>query len=146
MIENGNKAPAVKDKELPETFSPEVARDPDIFGGQWFAVFDTQDKISGIDHYEVLESKLKYHQLAFGFWNRSESPYLLSDQKLESYIFIKAVDKSGNKRIETISPRNPIIWYKNPNMLIMIIGYLLLIAAIWYFIKKILPKIHPPTP
>lgn len=139
--ENGNKTPEIKDREAPETFLPEIARDPDIFDGQWFAVFSTGDKISGMDHYEVLESKLKYHSLAFGSWKTSESPHLLKDQKLESYIFIKAIDKNGNKRIEMISPAHPRAWYRNPNTALILLGYSFLIAGIAFIIKKVLPHI-----
>ena len=52
-------APAKEDRDPPEDFLPEVASDLSIFEGKYFLVFATQDKGSGIDHYEVCEGKRK---------------------------------------------------------------------------------------
>ena len=46
-------------------------------------------------------------------WMTAESPQILTDQKLKSFIYIKAVDKFGNERIEIIPPKNPQKWYEN---------------------------------
>ncbi|MFA4871623.1 MAG: hypothetical protein WC610_00980 [Patescibacteria group bacterium] len=120
----------VKDTESPESFMPEIAKDESTFGGKWFVVFATQDKGSGIDHYEIRESRQKFFDI-FQRWSQKESPYILQDQELRSYIFVKAVDKAGNTRVEQISPRNPLRWYENyENWLIIILGF-----AITYAIK-----------
>ena len=60
-----------------------------------------------------------------------ESPYILADQELRSYIFVKAVDKDGNARVTKILPRNPLRWYKNYENWIMII----LAVAVFFAIK-----------
>ncbi|MBU4257208.1 cohesin domain-containing protein [Patescibacteria group bacterium] len=138
----------VRDYEPPESFAPEIARDESMFGGRWFLVFATQDKGSGIDHYEILERReFRIQNLEFRGLIRkilypisyilnplavAESPYLLEDQELRSYIYIKAVDKAGNERIETIFPRNPLKWYEN----YLIWGIIILGAVITYWMIK----------
>ena len=97
------------DTDVPEVFDPTRASDPLMFDGKWFLVFTTQDKGSGIDHYEVQESRTGNSRQ--DRWIRAESPYVLVDQKLQSYIFVRAIDKTGNSRIVSISPH---VWrYKN---------------------------------
>lgn len=111
----------VKDNDPPENFTPEISQAKDMFDGKYFLVFATQDKGSGLDHYEVRE----------GFWARfisAESPHLLQSQKLDKKIFVKAIDKSGNERIAVLEPRYPITWYENYENWIMIIVVLLIIA------------------
>lgn len=80
----------IKDFNAPEIFFPEIGRHNSLFDGKWFLVFTTQDKGSGIDHYEVFEGRQ---------WKRARSPHLLQDQTLQSNIRVKAVDKAGNERI-----------------------------------------------
>ena len=112
----------------PEEFTPQIAADPAIFDGKWFLVFATQDKGSGIDHYEVCEGKRKCVA--------AESPYLLQNQDLDEGIVVKAVDKSGNERAVTIPAQKSRAWYKD-----YVIVAILIIAAIAYLIwKKKYPK------
>lgn len=101
----------IKDIDMPEAFTPIVASDPAIFGGKYFLVFATQDKGSGIDKYLIHESRGLKKQIAANKWLEAESPHALKDQKLKSYIYIKAVDKSGNERIATVEPRYPLEWH-----------------------------------
>jgi hypothetical protein len=93
----------------PEAFRPEITKSANLFEGQWFAVFATQDKTSGIDHYELAEHSKPVPESDYGAlsWNRAESPFLLEDQSLQSYIYIKAADKQGNFRIARILPLEP---------------------------------------
>lgn len=101
-----------KDTDPPELFTPEIASDPDIFDGKRFLVFSVQDKGSGVDYYAVHETTQRKDaaQIDSGEWTPVESPYLLKDQSLKSYIYIKAVDKAGNARIVYLPPTVP--WYK----------------------------------
>lgn len=115
------------DEDPPESFTPEVARDPNVFNGKYFLVFVTQDKGSGIDHYEIQETKSKEPKKRG--WVVGGSPYLLKDQKLNSYIFVKAVDRKGNERITMLPPQNPLPFYKNYWLWIIII---LVGLLIWY--------------
>jgi len=116
----------IEDREPPETFVPEIARDETIFGGKWFLVFSTKDKGSGIDHYEVKEGKRPFVI--------AESPYLLKNQNLDEEIVVKAVDKKGNERIVVIPPKFPKPWYKKPEIfaiLILIAVFLVVSIILW---------------
>jgi hypothetical protein len=92
----------------PQAFMPVLGKDEHLFDGKWFVSFMTQDKESGIDHYEKREAKLRFFRER---WERSESPQLLKDQSLSSYVYIKAVDKKGNGKIEILRPENGIYRY-----------------------------------
>jgi hypothetical protein len=89
---------AIIDTEPPEIFTPEVTSDPTMFDGKYFLVFATQDKGSGIDHYEVREGTAPFII--------AKSPYLLQNQKLDSDITVLAYDRSGNERMATL-PKHP---------------------------------------
>ncbi len=115
-----------KDTDMPEMFEPTVASDPTMFDGKYFLVFATQDKGSGIDHYEVCEGKRKCVV--------AESPYLLKNQSLDEEIVVKAIDKSGNERIVTLPPQKPAVWYKN----YLILAIIILVVAAAYFVWKFL--------
>lgn len=97
------------DHERPEDFKPEISTSTDLFGGQYFMVFATQDKGSGVDHYEVIESSkiLETRKIDPALWSRAESPYLLTDQTLASYLYVKAVDVVGNERLVEVAPIKP---------------------------------------
>jgi hypothetical protein len=99
-----------KDDIPPEPFEIKISQDPNIFGGKYFIVFSTTDKQTGIDHYEVKETRKRREteRETTRNWKRVESPYLLEDQSLKSIIKVKAVDKAGNERIaEYIPPKKP---------------------------------------
>ena len=125
--------PKVKDRERPESFVPEIAKDKTLFEGRWFVVFATQDKASGIGRYEIKETRFRIFGL-FPKWISAESPYALRDQKLKSYIFVKAIDKAGNVRIEKILPRNPLRWYENSENWIIII----VVAFVLYLLRRVI--------
>jgi hypothetical protein len=130
--------PQAEDVEPPESFAPHVARDPALFEGKWFLVFATQDKGVGIDHYEVKEARSKIQGLWIR-WVPAESPYVLQDQELRSYVFVKAVDKVGNARVEKISPRNPLRWYENyENWIMIIVGLVVAYAFRKFLWRKII--------
>ena len=101
----------------PEKFSPGISRDPNIFENKWFLVFKTRDGGSGIDYYEVSEKSgfnfFGIEIVGFGGWERAESPYLLKDQSLKSYIYARAVDRSGNRETGVLRPENTVPWYRS---------------------------------
>jgi hypothetical protein len=105
----------------PEDFTPQISRDPNIFDNNYFLVFSTQDKNSGIAGYFVREGVSE--------WVPAESPYELKDQKLRSYIYVRAVDKAGNERIASLPPQNPLKWYENYLFWIIII----VIGSLFYY-------------
>lgn len=101
-----------QDTTPPDTFTATVSSDPNLYDGKHVLVFATQDKGSGIDYYEVAERR-GFKTLSFGTltYTRATSPYVLADQDLRSYIYVKAVDRSGNVRAITLSPVNLPLYY-----------------------------------
>ncbi len=117
----------------PESFTPKVTHDPSLFDDQYFLAFVTDDKQSGIDHYEVKE----------GFWHKftaAESPYILKNQSLTSKIKVRAIDRSGNIRTESVAAAH--IGYKTViffSILVLFVGFL----AYRFFVgKKTRRKYH----
>lgn len=94
------------DTNPPAPFSILLSKNP---AGKYTVSFNTTDKQTGIDHYQVMEELLKE---SAGFtwgqanapWRTERSPYELEDQTLNSTIYVKAVDKAGNERIVTFVP------------------------------------------
>lgn len=121
-----------KDNIPPELFEIEISQDPSIFEDKYFIIFSTTDKQTGIDHYEILETRNRRQEV----WKTGESPYVLEDQTLQSIIKVKAVDKAGNERIAEYVPPG----YKPPKKLFSyLIIILILIGAgiIWWRIRKL---------
>jgi len=84
----------------PERFKIEIHQEPSLFEGKYFINFQTEDKESGIDYYEVKEGDSD--------WQKSTSPYILKNQDLDIIIKVKAVDKAGNERIEILKPKGKV--------------------------------------
>jgi hypothetical protein len=126
------------DPNPPEPFEPQVSRDKNIFEGKWFLAFATQDKGLGIDHYEIMEGG-QFGSFASLFpkkqWVIAQSPYLLPDQTLKSIIYVKAIDKAGNERIEKVKAQNSLLWYEN-YFIWGIIVIICIIIFIWYKLWK----------
>lgn len=120
----------------PETFSPQLAQDSRVFDGKWFINFATTDKQSGISYYEVQETRSG--RLDAGKWKRAESPYLLEDQQLHSYIYVVAVDRQGNERMIKVYPRLPLTWWQQYQRDMAIgLGILVLLTAGLIYRKRI---------
>ncbi len=87
----------------PEEFSASV----ETINNEWYVVFNTTDKQTGISHYEVIEESQRESNL-FGFgaanapWEEVRSPHRLKDQKRASVVRVKAIDKAGNEYVATI--------------------------------------------
>lgn len=120
----------LEDTSPPEFFIPEIVHDSSIFDGQWFLVFATQDKGSGIDHYEVKEG-------FFDKFRTVESPYLLKYQQLDRKIIIKAFDKRGNSRLAILPAQNQRDW---SNYILLISLCLLCLFGGYVVYKKIWKK------
>jgi hypothetical protein len=118
------------DTEPPESFTPLVGNNPGIFDGKYFLVFTTNDKQSGIDHYEVQESRS--NSAKNNAWIKAESPYPLSDQALHSFVFVRAFDKAQNIRIAVLSPLYPQKLYQSPLFWIIIV----LVCSALLFLKR----------
>lgn len=95
----------------PEGFTPLISRDEQLYSGDWFVSFSTQDKQSGVEKYFISESVSPFSfVLGKRAWREGASPYRLADQKLRSYVYVKAVDMYGNARIAKITPSGFTDW------------------------------------
>lgn len=121
----------------PEDFSITLTQDETAFSGRHYIVFNTTDKQSGIDHYEVIEEPFDMFEL-FNWgatdapWVEARSPYILTDQTLNSTIRVRAFDKAGNEYIATLVPDETL--RSNPNQLYLFaaiaVALLVLLGAI----------------
>ena len=109
LISRTASSPAIStdtpDQERPESFVVYLSKDKNIFDEKWFVVFATQDKKSGINRYEVAEDKknvgVEYDKLN---WHRVESPYVLNNQNLADFVYVKAIDNEANERVSVLLP------------------------------------------
>ncbi|KND49102.1 MAG: hypothetical protein AB200_01570 [Parcubacteria bacterium C7867-005] len=115
----------LEDSFPPEDFEPMIGQNVDIFDNKYFIVFSTQDKISGIDKYEVKEGYL-------GRYLTAESPHLLSNQSLNKKIFVRAVDLRGNTRVAVVVPDNYKRWYEH----YFLFGIILIVIVAFGWIKR----------
>lgn len=125
----GTDIETVRDIESPLYFEPELIQRDDWFEGRSVLVFDAVDKGTGIGAYYVKEYAYTFFR-PFQTWRLINSPYVLEDQSLSSYVLIKAEDKSGNSIIVTIEPKNPRSTY---SIFVLLLGGLLLL--LWRYKK-----------
>lgn len=130
----------------PESFSIELAKDENgiNFNGKYFIVFNTTDKQSGLSHYEIMEEPVKnLGSFSWGGtgvpWIKDNSPYELSDQSLNSIIYVKAVDKSGNEYIAKFIPEETMRTVSSDTIITYVIwaaaGLVLLVLAGMFIFK-----------
>ena len=77
--------------------------------------------------YKVAESPYKTDNYDSLSWQDAESPYLLGDQSLTDYIYVKATDKAGNERVEMVLPQSA----GSPSLAFWIIIILLICLITW---------------
>jgi len=122
------------DREAPEIFTPIVTKNPALFDGDYFLVFSAQDKHSGIQQYEIRESKWPVLNKTKGIWGIASSPHRLEDQTRESFIYIRAIDHSGNIRVVSLAPEKT-SGYRI--LIILILGLLVIVLSVRsYFLRK----------
>jgi len=117
-----------KDSIPPEEFLPLISKDPTVFKGKYFITFSTTDKQTGIDHYEIREGNRD--------WKIVVSPYILENQKLTDDIWVKAVDKAGNERVEFVRAFRRPIWKYILYSVSILILIIVIIRLIWWIIKN----------
>jgi len=118
-----------RDKIPPEDFKIEIARDSATFDNQYFIVFSTVDKQTGIDYYEIKEG-------LWG-WKKVTSPYVLKNQSLTSSIQVRAVDKAGNERVvNLVATRVSILRQIILVFVLILVGILLLLIILNKLRKK----------
>jgi hypothetical protein len=122
------------DSTAPESFTVDIIQNNQDFENKWVAVFAAQDKGSGLSHYELAENYRKISDYDSLKWQIVESPYVLQDQKLESFVYVKAVDIKGNARIEIHEPFHPAPWYVI-NLRYIIVCITLIILVILFLVR-----------
>jgi hypothetical protein len=116
----------MNDTNPPEDFSILLSQDPALYDGKYTLIFETKDKESGINYYEVKEPGMD--------WKRAESPYVTIHQPPSGTIFVKAIDYAGNSTMEEITSNIPAKEIPLASKLFAIIFILTLIALISTFI------------
>jgi hypothetical protein len=136
----------IRDNFPPEPFKIYLAKNKEIFNGKYYITFEAKDKQSGIAYYEISEKpnsfifleKPDIKNLSF---KKAESPYVLEDQSLRSYVVVKAVDKAGNERVEILYPQRVLVF---DDVLMFIICSVILVGLM-IFIIKFRYKQHAPN-
>lgn len=95
----------------PDLFTITVQHDTHAFEGKNFIVFSAVDKQSGVHHYEVTEDDPINLGFSYGKKIKSSfivatSPYVLTDQTLQSRIIVRAYDHAGNMQEAIHAPTN----------------------------------------
>jgi hypothetical protein len=127
----------IQDNFPPEPFKIYLAKNKEIFNGKYYITFETKDKQSGIAYYEIIEKPINFIFLAKPdiknlSFKKAESPYVLEDQSLRSYVVVKAVDKAGNERVEILYPQRVLIF---DDILMFIICLVILLVLMIFIIK-----------
>ncbi len=125
----------VTDNVEPAPFGITVERIPPGIG-KYYAIFNTTDKQTGIDQYQIMEEPIADR---FSFlWGRADapwitarSPYELKDQSLNSTIYVKAIDKAGNEYISKIVPEQSVSTMPIENIVLyVVLGFLVFIVLV----------------
>lgn len=89
----------------PESFMPVISSGEPFGLSGLVLIFSTQDKNSGIERYDIARSyspRAKEDRLS---WRVIESPYVLVSGDSTRYLYVRAVDREGNTRVEVVSPQ-----------------------------------------
>ncbi len=138
------------DTTKPSDFLISLFKDDFAFSGRYFISFNSHDKQSGIDHYEVMEEPFEdFYAFRWGRadapWVTTESPYVLTDQTLNSTIRVKAIDKAGNETVAVLVPAEAmrtltlgtiITWVVVGTLVIVVCG--LIVYMLWRRKQKLL--------
>jgi hypothetical protein len=125
---SGDKDASIQDYKTTDTISPEKftiirTRDNALFDNKWFVVYSTQDKGSGISHYDVCE-------FLFRKCKTINSPYELENQSNWYRIYVKAYDNNNNVQYAFLFSKNVKITLAS----VLLLG--ILITVYVYFFKK----------
>lgn len=135
------------DTTAPEKFSISLQKDERAFSQKYYIVFNTTDKQTGLDQYQVMEEPLaQFGAFQWGRadapWLTAQSPYVLKDQSLNSIIRVKAVDKAGNEYIANYIPDDSMRTLSYAQAVVVMVGgiSLLAVAAIGYFVFRLIRR------
>lgn len=129
----------IKDTYPPEDFQIYLVKNP---YGKYYITLNARDKQTGIAYYEVAEEPLYLSQI-LGFkkdlkleFQKAESPYVLKDQSLRSFVYVKAVDKAGNEKIAVLGPKNLIDIYELALFIIFVFSISLILKLMLWKKRK----------
>jgi hypothetical protein len=120
----------------PEPFTVAVIRDESVERGSYVAVFATQDKQTGIAHYEIQETQSRTPE--DGAWMPAISPYVLQDQSLGQRIFVRAIDRAGNITISEYSGDDSTSLLSGALYLILIV--LAVLVLLFLYVRNVYRK------
>jgi hypothetical protein len=137
----------------PSPFSIELVQNDQVFDGNYYIVFSTTDKQSGMDHYEVMEEPIEeLSMFRWGIpdlaWSVVESPYVLRDQNLRSVVRVKAIDKAGNERIAVFAPEDtarvldPLTMVLVATVAVLMLG---IVSALAIFMRRRFKHLRPTS-
>ncbi|MBP9710818.1 MAG: hypothetical protein KBD50_00925 [Candidatus Pacebacteria bacterium] len=106
-----------RDRRSPTFVVAELGQDEALFNGQYFVTFSATDDQSGVTSYQVKEGR-------FGSYVPVERYYVLRDQSLDTPVWVRATDASGNH----VTTR---VVGKSASTLIVLGGILVLIAVFY---------------
>lgn len=92
------------DATPPEAFTPLIVPG-EPYGIKGSAlIFSTQDKDSGVAHFDIAYSYNRNAHEQDLSWTTVESPHAIVGADAGKYIYVRAVDDAGNTRVEVVSP------------------------------------------
>ncbi len=140
-LQNPWREEVLTDSVPPEEFVISLQLKGEVNADKHYITFSTNDKQTGIDHYEVIEEPLT--QFGSFQWGRADAPwvivnepenirYVLNDQSLNSIIRVKAIDKAGNEYVATLIPDDSLRTVSGDQLLIIVagVGVVILFAVI----------------
>lgn len=132
-----------KDTIEPSDLQASISKYENLFNNKWFLAFAARDADSGIDYFEIQESKTAI--AIDNAWQKAISPVVLTDQTRKSYVFVRVYDKAGNKREVMLRPmeQNHSIIYTKIVFWCILIMILLFGLAVWRKKKQKLPPTGP---
>lgn len=95
-------APPEEDILPPEMFTPIITSGAPFGYDGRVLVFQTQDKGSGVAHYDVGYSNLPNRNSQSLSWQTTESPFFLPVKDPKFFLYVRATDVSGNERLATV--------------------------------------------
>ena len=125
------QAAPVLDDEPPEAFTLFLTSDPDVYQGDAYLAFETQDKGSGMSHYEVREGRLSRYRTV-------TSPYRITHQALDRRIYVRAIDQRGNVRVSVLYPHSTVAYWQHvARILSILVVCVLIITTVGWRIRRV---------
>jgi hypothetical protein len=138
--ESGQLITSIADKTKPEPFSIAISPSNTLPLNNVFVIFNTEDKGSGIDHYEMTQTDstddISNNQNLV--WQKVESPVVINLAQAKHFLAIKAVDHSDNVEIAIadLKPSKNKAISQNPFTVLAILFILIMIISFFFYYKR----------